>query len=234
MPPENARELSTLPDVTVIRTLPDESVSHTFASGLRIIRGTLREEDLIISFTKDYLNDSGLISQLVKAVFAEYYNPKRIVFGPQKIAAFYGWHVQFQLQKEKFTEEFWSTLASLNLPSTNLSRIELSAFDTAPKSKNNSSLKTFATIIPQTWRESRRIVNQQLSLIPRNIESPQKTLLWRGWLRFPLLLQRIMLSTVLIFGIITFFVVLVSPKVNASIAQFFGSNSVKAARPNSK
>lgn len=77
-------ELSALPEVTVIRTADRLSFSKALADGLRILRGTLREEDVIVTLTKEYFQESKLIAQMVNAVFAEYYNPKRVILGPMQ------------------------------------------------------------------------------------------------------------------------------------------------------
>lgn len=221
-------ELSSLPEVTVISTADNLSQSKLLADGLRILRGTLREEDVIVSITKEYFNNTRLIAQMVKAVFHNYYNPKRVILGPSAlekvssevefdseenqveaqpgIAAFYGWHVQFQLKSDGFDNDFTGALRELKVPLIELHDIEFES--------TTSKAKSMAQIFPQNWKESFVQHANRLNLIPMKDNSSND---WTERLqRIPLLFQRVMISALVLIGIITALVVFVSPQVDAS------------------
>ncbi len=176
-----------------------------------IIFGPVRKiEGPTTSITASNTIDSDIESIPLNVVDDEAVPPA----SPQ-IAAFYGWLVQFQLKNESFDLDFGAALRDLNLPQSDLGDIVSAK---SPDEKT-PTIKNLGAIIPQSWKSPSLLNSKAFSFVPGNSKSTRENE-WPDKLqKLPSIFQRLMISTVVLIGLITMFVVFVSPKVNASITK---------------
>lgn len=111
---ETAKDLATLPNTVLVRTLDVMGPDHCLVFGLRVLRGTIREEDIIITLDPEKPDHEKHLDLILKPILEDYYDPKKLVVVEAKapmigavepavtFAGFFGWFVQFLLKREAF------------------------------------------------------------------------------------------------------------------------------------
>jgi hypothetical protein len=110
--------LAALPNTVLVRTPERISADKSVVFGLRALRGTIREEDVVVTLSPKDNNHEKNLDLVLSSILDEIYDPKKIVLveGRQNLfkpsaeiianAGFRGWFVQFTLRKSEFDEGY--------------------------------------------------------------------------------------------------------------------------------
>ena len=114
-----ANHLAALPNTVLVRTPERSSADKATVFGLRALRGTIREEDVVVTLSPQQHEHEENLDLVLHSLLEEVYDPKKIVLVEEKQflfrpasetianAGFRGWFVQFTLRKSEFDEGYF-------------------------------------------------------------------------------------------------------------------------------
>lgn len=122
-------ELHNFTNTVLLRTAGRMHADNAIVFGLRLLRGTIREEDVVIAVDPRNLSKNAWLDALLRPLLEEGYDSKKLVLldeGWSRLVwaqssraptvGFRGWFAQFQLKRSEFNQGFRLGIHDIDLP----------------------------------------------------------------------------------------------------------------------